>query len=69
MRVGSGKPKSQKCISSLPPGAESNSSLIKYVTPVRPVRTYHCLFPPEPITIYKSDSDKEMVIAPASAEE
>jgi len=51
MRVGSGKPKSPECISSLPPGAESNLSLIMYATPVQPVSAYHCILPPELITI------------------
>jgi len=69
MRVGSGKPKSPARISSFPPGAESNSSLMTYAMPVQPVSAYHCILPPELITILKSDSDEEMVTAPASAEE
>jgi len=51
MRVGSGKPKSPERISSFPPGAESNLSLMTYATPVQPVSAYHCILPPELITI------------------
>ena len=69
MRVGSGKPKSPERISSLLPGAESDSLLITYATLVQPVSAYHCILPPELITIKKLDSDEEMVTAPASAEE
>jgi len=69
MRVGSGKPKPRECISSHPPGTESDSSLITYGMPVQPVSAYRCVLPPELITIYKSDSDEEMVTAPASGDE
>ena len=50
-RQGSGKPQSPECISSLPTAAVSNSSQIKYATPVEPVRLYHCILSPELITI------------------
>jgi len=50
MRVGSGKPKSPECISSLLPGAEYDSSQITYATPVQPGSTYHCILPPKLIT-------------------
>jgi len=56
-------------ISPLPPGMASDLSQIKYATPVEPVRLYHCILSPKLITIWKSDSDEEMVTAPASAEE
>jgi len=69
MRVGSGKPKSPERISSLPPGTDSNSSLIMFATPVQPVSANYCILHPELITILKSDSDDEMVTAPAPAEE
>jgi len=68
-RVGSEKPKSPELISSLPSCAESDSSLMTYATPVQPVRAYHCILPPEVFTIQQSDSDEDMVTAPASAEE
>jgi len=51
MRVGSARPKSPERISSIPPGAESDSSLMTYATPVQPVSAYHCILPPELITI------------------
>ena len=69
LRVGAGKPKSPECISSFPPGEESDSSLMTHATPVQPVSAYNCILPPELITIQKSDSDEEMATAPASAEE
>jgi len=50
MGVGSEKPKSAERIVSLTAGAEFNSSLITYVTPVEPVSSYHCILPPELIT-------------------
>jgi len=37
MRVSSGKPRSPERVTSLPPGAMSDSSLITYATPVQPV--------------------------------
>jgi len=37
MWVGSGKPKSPECISSILPGAESDSSLMTYAMPVQPL--------------------------------
>ena len=51
MRVGSGKPKSPERISSFPPGAKPDSSQMTYATPVQPVSAYHCILPPELITI------------------
>jgi len=51
MRVGSGKPKSPEHILSRPPGAGFDFSLDTYATPVQPVSTYHCILPPELITI------------------
>ena len=51
MRLGSRKPQSPECISSLPPGAESDSFQIQYVIPVEPVRFYQCILPPKLITI------------------
>jgi len=51
IRVDSGKPMSPGSISSLPPGAESDSLLMTYATPVQPVKAYHCIWPPELITI------------------
>jgi len=49
--VGSGKPMLPERISSLPPSAECDWSLITYAMPVQPVSAYHCIFPPELITI------------------
>jgi len=51
MRVGSARPKSPERISSIPPSADSDSSLMTYATPVQPVSAYHCILPPELITI------------------
>jgi len=69
MSVGSGKPKSPERISSFPPGAESDLSLIMYSTPIQLVSANHCILPTELITIKNSDSDEGMVTAPSSAEE
>ena len=46
IRVGSGKPKAPEGISSLPPGTESNLSLITYSMPVQLVSADHCILPP-----------------------
>jgi len=51
MRVGSGKLKSPERISSLPPVPQSDFSLVTYAMPVQPVSAYHCILPPELITI------------------
>jgi len=69
MRVGSRYSKWPERITSLSPSVESDSSLITFATPVQPVSTYHCILPPDLITFYESDSNEEMVTAPASAEE
>jgi hypothetical protein len=67
--VGSRRPKSLEHIYSFPPGVESDASLMTYATPAQPVSAYHCLLPAELIAIPKSDSDQDMVTAPASVEE
>jgi len=51
MKVGSGKLKSPERISSFPPGAESDLLLMTYATPVQSASAYHCILPPELITI------------------
>jgi len=51
LREGSGKAESPERISLLPPGAESDLSLITYVTPVQPGSANHRILPPELITI------------------
>jgi len=69
MRVGSGKPQSNKGIMCLPPDAEPNSSPIQKAKHVEPVSLYPCILPPQQIIVEKSDLDEEMVIAPAMPEE
>jgi len=51
MRLRSGKLQMPERISSLPPGVVSDSLQLQYTTQVEPVRFYHCILPPEPITI------------------
>ena len=51
MRQSSGRPQSPKRISSLLPGMESVSLQIKYAMLVERERFYHCILPPELLTI------------------
>jgi hypothetical protein len=45
LRLGSGRPQSNKCIASLPPDVEPDSSPIMKAKPIQPVSLYSCIFP------------------------
>ena len=45
LRLGSGRPQSNKRIVSLPPDVEPDSSLSKKTKPIEPVSLYSCIFP------------------------
>jgi hypothetical protein len=69
MWLGPGKPQSTMSIPCLVPATEPDSSLIQIGQPVELVSFDPCICGPRQITIYISDSDEEMVTAPASADE
>jgi hypothetical protein len=68
MRLGSEKPQSYKFIPVLSPGMATDSIPIQDANPVEPVSFYFCMKHPKLIAIYKSDTDEDMVTAPASPE-
>jgi hypothetical protein len=45
LRLGSGRPQSNKCIASLPPDVEPDSSPIKQAKPIEPASLYSFIFP------------------------
>jgi len=69
MRLGLQKPQSHDRIPSLPPAPIPDWSQIQQSKHVGPVSFNPCLLRPKLIPIYKSDSDEDIVMAPASPEE
>ena len=69
MWLGPGKPQSNMSIPCLVPATEPDSSLVQIGQPVELVSFDLCICGPQQITIYISDSDEEMVTAPASPDE
>jgi len=68
MRLASQKPKSNNNIESLPPVVAPDLSQLKQLKPAEPGSFYPCIYCPKLMTRQKSDSDKEMVMGPASLE-
>ena len=68
MRLGSENSQSHKFILVLSPGMATDSMPIQDPNPVEPVSFYPCLKHPWLITIQKSDTDEDMVMAPVSQE-
>jgi len=69
MGLGSEKPRADNHIVSSMPNAVPNSLQREIVTPVQPVSIYPSVMRGWLITLEKSDSDEDMVTAPASPEE
>jgi len=69
MGLGLEKPRADNHIVSSMPNAVPNSLQREIVTPVQPVGIYPSVMRGWLITLEKSDSDKDMVTAPASPEE
>jgi len=68
MKQGAEKPQSQTDQGSVLPDVVANSSLIENAKPVEPISFDPQISRPKLITIYKSDLNEEMVMAPASPE-
>jgi len=68
MRLGSKKPQSNKFIPFLSPGMAPDSIPIQDPNPVEPVSIYPSMKHPKSMAIWKSDTDEDMVTAPASPE-
>jgi len=69
MRLGSGKPQTHEHVLSLPPAPMPDWSPIPKSKHVNPVSFNPWISSPKLITIYESESDEDMVMAPASTEE
>ena len=69
MRLGSWKPHTHKRIPVLPSDTAPDSSMIKISQLVEPGSPYRCILCSNLGTIWKSDSDEEMVTAPGSPKE
>jgi hypothetical protein len=67
MRLAYGKPASYIGILALITDAIPNLQPIKQLKPLKPVRFYHCIFPPYLLTIQEMDSDEHIVLAPRSS--
>jgi len=68
MRLGSENPQSHQYIQVFSPDAATDSMPIQDAKPVEPVSFYPCMKHAKLIPIQKSDTDEDMVTAPASPE-
>jgi len=68
MRLGPQKPQLDKYLPGLSADVVPDSTIIQDAKPVDPVGVYPCIMHPCLITISKSDTDKDVVMAPASPE-
>jgi hypothetical protein len=69
MRLGSEKPQLNVCIPGFLPPTQPVSSLIQNAKPVELTRFYRCIYPPQLITMSRSDYDEDMLMAAASMAE
>jgi hypothetical protein len=66
MRVGLAKSQADNHIVAPIPAVVPNSSQTEFAKPVQPVSLYRCILHSKLITTQISDSDKDIVTAPAS---